>query len=408
MSQLVRSNFQNHPFHLVSPSPWPFYTSLSLFSLTLSGALSMHSFSNSYNVLFLALLMVVFSMSFWFRDIISEGKIKLIEYGLNFFSRLHPQPLSLIKEREGLGSAYLKIAKAVPIEDVKETLNIYTSKEEFFNKYNVYKDKNNLGYYLAGLLEGDGSISIPSLGNTTMNRILNPRIVFTTHIDNLGLYAFIQSELGNIGRFQTTGNVLRYIIGDKNGILVFIHLIHGKLRTPKNKRFNDLIQNFNVKYSLNISESHLDFSAFDNNSWLTGFAESDGHFGIKYLESKPKSEDMKRSRSENISLKFRLDQRAYDKPTSSSMLPFMEKLASFLNCNVKMYNSNKTRTEILSLSVSAINNLKPLIDYFYKYPLIGEKYDKYSKWSRVYYMIISKEHLTKEGRLKIRSLIENS
>ena len=396
MSQLVRSNFQNHPFHLVSPSPWPFYTSLSLFSLTLSGALSMHSFSNSYNVLFLALLMVVFSMSFWFRDIISEGKIKLIEYGLNFFSRLHPR------------SAYLKIAKAVPIEDVKETLNIYTSKEEFFNKYNVYKDKNNLGYYLAGLLEGDGSISIPSLGNTTMNRILNPRIVFTTHIDNLGLYAFIQSELGNIGRFQTTGNVLRYIIGDKNGILVFIHLIHGKLRTPKNKRFNDLIQNFNVKYSLNISESHLDFSAFDNNSWLTGFAESDGHFGIKYLESKPKSEDMKRSRSENISLKFRLDQRAYDKPTSSSMLPFMEKLASFLNCNVKMYNSNKTRTEILSLSVSAINNLKPLIDYFYKYPLIGEKYDKYSKWSRVYYMIISKEHLTKEGRLKIRSLIENS
>jgi hypothetical protein len=356
----------------------------------------MHSFSNSYNVLFLALLMVVFSMSFWFRDIISEGKIKLIEYGLNFFSRLHPR------------SAYLKIAKAVPIEDVKEALNIYTSKEEFFNKYNVYKDKNNLGYYLAGLLEGDGSISIPSLGNTTMNRILNPRIVFTTHIDNLGLYAFIQSELGNIGRFQTTGNVLRYIIGDKNGILVFIHLIHGKLRTPKNKRFNDLIQNFNVKYSLNISESHLDFSAFDNNSWLTGFAESDGHFGIKYLESKPKSEDMKRSRSENISLKFRLDQRAYDKPTSSSMLPFMEKLASFLNCNVKMYNSNKIRTEILSLSVSAINNLKPLIDYFYKYPLIGEKYDKYSKWSRVYYMIISKEHLTKEGRLKIRSLIENS
>lgn len=396
MSQLVRSNFQNHPFHLVSPSPWPFYTSLSLFSLTLSGALSMHSFSNSYNVLFLALLMVVFSMSFWFRDIISEGKIKLIEYGLNFFSHTLE------------GSAYLKIAKAVPIEDVKEALNIYTSKEEFFNKYNVYKDKNNLGYYLAGLLEGDGSISIPSLGNTTMNRILNPRIVFTTHIDNLGLYAFIQSELGNIGRFQTTGNVLRYIIGDKNGILVFIHLIHGKLRTPKNKRFNDLIQNFNVKYSLNISESHLDFSAFDNNSWLTGFAESDGHFGIKYLESKPKSEDMKRSRSENISLKFRLDQRAYDKPTSSSMLPFMEKLASFLNCNVKMYNSNKTRTEILSLSVSAINNLKPLIDYFYKYPLIGEKYDKYSKWSRVYYMIISKEHLTKEGRLKIRSLIENS
>lgn len=73
MTQLVRSNFQNHPFHLVSPSPWPMYTSVSLFALTLSGALSMHSFSNAYNVFFLGLLAVVFSMSFWFRDIISEG-----------------------------------------------------------------------------------------------------------------------------------------------------------------------------------------------------------------------------------------------------------------------------------------------------------------------------------------------
>lgn len=73
MTQIVRSNFQNHPFHLVSPSPWPFNTSLSLFILTISGALSMHSFSNAYNVFYFALILLVFSMSFWFRDIISEG-----------------------------------------------------------------------------------------------------------------------------------------------------------------------------------------------------------------------------------------------------------------------------------------------------------------------------------------------
>ena len=389
MTQLVRSNFQNHPFHLVSPSPWPFYTSISLFSLAASGALSMHSFSNAYNVFFLALLMVVSSMSFWFRDIISEGKVKTIEL-LNFFH-----------------NAYLKIAKVVSIEDVQEALKKYNS-SLLLNKNEVYKNKNNLGYYLAGLLEGDGSISIPALGNTTLNRILNPRIVFTTHVDNLGMYAYIQSELGNIGRFQVSGNILRYIIGDKNGILIFIDLIHGKLRTPKNKRFNALIQNFNLKYSLNISESKLDLSSFGDNSWLAGFSEADGHFGVKYLDSKPKSDNMKRSRSENISLKFRLDQRAYDKPTSSSMLPFMEKLGSFLNCNVKMYNSNKTCTETLSLSVSSIDNLKFLIEYFEMHPLIGEKYDKYSKWRLVYYMIISKEHLTNEGRLKIKSLIGKS
>ena len=140
----------------------------------------------------------------------------------------------------------MNIAKAIPVEDLKKSLNDYKVK----NNIEVFKNNSNLGHYLAGLLEGDGHISLPSLGVTTLNRVLNPRIVFTSHINNLGLYAFIQSELGGIGRFQITGtNNLRYIIGDKKGILLFINLIHGKLRTPKNKRFNDLIKFINIKYS---------------------------------------------------------------------------------------------------------------------------------------------------------------
>ena len=39
-----------------------------------------------------------------------------------------------------------------------------------------------------------------------------------------------------------------------------------------------------------------------NNSWFTGFTEADGHFGIKYVESKSKSDTRKRSVSENIIL----------------------------------------------------------------------------------------------------------
>lgn len=241
--------------------------------------------------------------------------------------------------------------------------------------------------------------------NSKSTRVLNPRIVFTSHINNLGLYAFIQSELGNIGRFQiNAGNTLRYVIGDFKGIQILINLMHGKFRTPKNKTFNNLIQVMNVKCSLNITESLLDDSDFRNNSWLTGFTDSDGHYGIKYVEGKPKSGDMKRARSEHITLKYRLDQRAYDKPTSLSMLPFMEKLAIFLDCPVKTYINN-TQSEILSLTVSAIGKLEPLVNYFDKYPVIGEKFNNYIKWRIVYDMIVAKEHLTPEGRLKIKSLI---
>lgn len=60
----TKSNFQNHPFHLVSPSPWPLYTSVSLFTLTTAGVLSMHGFYCSSYLFFLALLNLIFSMSF--------------------------------------------------------------------------------------------------------------------------------------------------------------------------------------------------------------------------------------------------------------------------------------------------------------------------------------------------------
>jgi len=70
---IVRTIFQDHPFHLVSPSPWPLCTSISLLSLATSIALSMHYFYNGYVLNIISSILVVSSMSFWFRDIISEG-----------------------------------------------------------------------------------------------------------------------------------------------------------------------------------------------------------------------------------------------------------------------------------------------------------------------------------------------
>ena len=69
MTNLTRSAFQAHPFHLVSPSPWPLYTSMALLTLTTSGALSMHSFSNATYFLVLAFVTLILSMSLWWRDI---------------------------------------------------------------------------------------------------------------------------------------------------------------------------------------------------------------------------------------------------------------------------------------------------------------------------------------------------
>ncbi len=96
MTNLIRSNFQAHPFHLVSPSPWPLYTSISLLILTTTGVLTMHGFISAKYFLFLALLTLIFSMSFWFRDVISEGKQSLSNYYTTKSSKINKEEIECL------------------------------------------------------------------------------------------------------------------------------------------------------------------------------------------------------------------------------------------------------------------------------------------------------------------------
>lgn len=70
---ITKFNYQRHPYHLVSPSPWPLNTSISLFTLTLTGVLTMHGFSKAGYILIIAFLNLILSMSLWFKDIASEA-----------------------------------------------------------------------------------------------------------------------------------------------------------------------------------------------------------------------------------------------------------------------------------------------------------------------------------------------
>lgn len=56
----------------------------------------------------------------------------------------------------------------------------------------------------------------------------------------------------------------------------------------------------------------------------------------------------------------------------------MENLALFLSCNLKSYTNN-TNSEVLSLSISSIDRVKFLINYFNNYPLLGDKIKDFKK-----------------------------
>ena len=62
-----------HPWHLVDPSPWPLMAALGAFILTSGGVLYMHNYIEGGNMLITGLVIILYVMYTWWRDIIREA-----------------------------------------------------------------------------------------------------------------------------------------------------------------------------------------------------------------------------------------------------------------------------------------------------------------------------------------------
>lgn len=69
----MSSSRRNHLYHLVEPSPWPFFVSLCSFSFASSMVFSFHRIEGGWFLFFLSLLLLLACAGFWFRDIILEA-----------------------------------------------------------------------------------------------------------------------------------------------------------------------------------------------------------------------------------------------------------------------------------------------------------------------------------------------
>ena len=69
----VAATHQNYGFHLVTKSPWPILMSFSLLNLAIGAVLSMHGFNHGGSVISIGLIITIFGMGLWFRDIVMEG-----------------------------------------------------------------------------------------------------------------------------------------------------------------------------------------------------------------------------------------------------------------------------------------------------------------------------------------------
>ena len=62
-----------HAYHIVDPSPWPFYTGFSALFITFGLVRYRHGFSRGLLVFFIGFFGIIINVTFWWRDVVREA-----------------------------------------------------------------------------------------------------------------------------------------------------------------------------------------------------------------------------------------------------------------------------------------------------------------------------------------------
>ena len=234
----------------------------------------------------------------------------------------------------------------INLNNLSNNLDIIPNKNKF-----AFEDK--ISYYLTGLIEGDGYISISKTDRVILGITFN--IKDKPLADKLLGYI----GKGSMQRRKTNSVELRF--SAFKSLKKIVNLINGKFRTPKIDQFYKLIDWMNKKHSLNIEKLPLDNSSLLNNNWLAGFIDADGSFYIRYS-------------LKQIICKFGLEQRMIYPKTQESFLKIITDICESLNVKVATRTRLKYKKSYFIIRVENQNSIKILINYLNNYPLLSSKH----------------------------------
>lgn len=250
--------------------------------------------------------------------------------------------------------------------------------------------RSNLGSYLAGLIEGDGSFitKYPQYGYI--------QIVFSSKDQPLG--DLLKKYLGGSFEYDKGGNYSVLKIRKKEETLKVIHLINGYLRTPKFDKFRLLVNYFNKKYSMELTTLPIDHSLINGNYWLSGFVDADGNFNVNIA-------GRKNSKAQRISLSFNLEQSTKENPNLNHVC---YEIAKYLKVNLYLRTRllEKNNKTYVNYYVRAHNmeSHRLVCEYFDTFSLFSSKFLNYQDWKEIHLMQLQKRHLTPEGLRFCKSL----
>ena len=246
-------------------------------------------------------------------------------------------------------------------ETLRENLKILSIHHP---KHKKPSSNNDFGYYLAGLIEGDGHFNKQN------------QLIIAFHEKDISLAYFLKSyiKFGHVRKIKDKAALI-YVISNKEGILKTLNLINGKMRTDL--KWNQVKNNITYEFNwLPLNKSPL-----KNNWWLAGFIDADGSFQIKIINRENRNKP-------EIRLNLQIDAK------KDQILKF---ILNEFGGNLGYRNKNDTYYyQSVSFGVAA-----KYCNYLRKYHLLSYKYRNYLKWYKVYLMIQDKKHLIEEGFNKI-------
>jgi len=243
---------------------------------------------------------------------------------------------------------------------------------DHLKKHRKPESLEELGYYLAGLIEADGHIRAGEIN-----------IAF--HMRDASLAYYIKKRIGyGSVWYDKKSNCYYYGVFHKIGREKLLNLINGKLRGPfKIEQLKK--HNYDKEFNVVILPPAL-YNLLDNH-WLAGFADADASFIIYFTYSISHKNKLK------LKLVFSI---------------FVEKNLDYLLLQIKEtfggYLIKRKNTDNFYYSSGSFLNAKKVIDYFDLFHLNSTKYINYIKWRKTYRIIQRKEHLTIHGINKIRAI----
>jgi hypothetical protein len=236
-----------------------------------------------------------------------------------------------------------------------------------------------LGHYLAGLIDGNGYFSSKQ------------RLVIELKFFDVSLAYYIKKRIG-YGQVKKVKDKIYYllIISNKDGLIKIINLVNGKLRNIN--KINQIINNILVHPSYSKENLILKKNQTNdlNNHWFAGFSDVSANFQIKFN----KNSQIINSQESKLGFEIKLNLQITKEDNNILLL-----IKNYFGGHI-LYD--KLNDKYIYNSDS-LGSAKKLIDFFDKYHLQSSKYVNYLKWRKTYILIqnqLTEKSLTKINKLK--------